>query len=237
MSYKEVLSDINRDGDVSLTQQIVDVFAAAIEAGDLGSGREAAADPRARRAGRRQPPDRGPRLPAGSPSSASSPRRVGSGTFVRGFGGCRRGPDGEARNGPSDPGWQHYALPERGRDALGSRRHRHVRPGRAGRRDDLMPFSVRLPGSDRSSRSSGSPRSTADVLENDGAGPSSTPRSRAPLELRDAIAEHMARRGARRGPGRDRQSPPAPARRSRSSPARSCAPATSSPASRRASSA
>ena len=63
MSYKERLSELNRDGDRPLTEQIVAIFRAAIAAGELAARREAAADPRPRRAGRRQPPDRRPRLP------------------------------------------------------------------------------------------------------------------------------------------------------------------------------
>ena len=38
MSYKLDLSDLKRDGDVSLTQQLVDRFANAIEAGTLEPG-------------------------------------------------------------------------------------------------------------------------------------------------------------------------------------------------------
>ena len=38
MSYKLNLSDLKRDGDVSLTQQLVDRFVAAIESGDLPPG-------------------------------------------------------------------------------------------------------------------------------------------------------------------------------------------------------
>jgi len=38
MSYKLNLSDLSRDGDVSLTQQLVDRFAAAIESGELEPG-------------------------------------------------------------------------------------------------------------------------------------------------------------------------------------------------------
>jgi DNA-binding transcriptional regulator YhcF (GntR family) len=53
MSYKLNLSDLKRDGDVSITQQLVDRFSAAIEGGDLEPGsklpptRELAAEPRA----------------------------------------------------------------------------------------------------------------------------------------------------------------------------------------------
>ena len=38
MSYKLDLSGIQREGEVSLTQQLVDRFAAAIESGDLEPG-------------------------------------------------------------------------------------------------------------------------------------------------------------------------------------------------------
>src|ERR671916_213848 len=38
MSYKMNLSDLKRDGDVSLTQQLVDRFVAAIESGELPPG-------------------------------------------------------------------------------------------------------------------------------------------------------------------------------------------------------
>jgi DNA-binding transcriptional MocR family regulator len=38
MSYKIDLSDVTREGDVSVTQQLVDRFAAAIDAGDLAPG-------------------------------------------------------------------------------------------------------------------------------------------------------------------------------------------------------
>src|SRR5919112_1474269 len=38
MSYKMNLSDLRRDGDVSLTQQLVDRFVAAIESGELPPG-------------------------------------------------------------------------------------------------------------------------------------------------------------------------------------------------------
>src|SRR3954453_17058022 len=38
MSYKLDLSDVDRDGGVSLTQQLVDRFASAIDAGELEPG-------------------------------------------------------------------------------------------------------------------------------------------------------------------------------------------------------
>src|SRR5215213_1572332 len=38
MSYKERLSELDREGERSVTAQIVDAFAAAIEAGELAPG-------------------------------------------------------------------------------------------------------------------------------------------------------------------------------------------------------
>src|SRR5829696_9748013 len=38
MSYKVDLSDVQREGDVSVTQQLVDRFAAAIDSGELEPG-------------------------------------------------------------------------------------------------------------------------------------------------------------------------------------------------------
>ncbi len=38
MSYKERLSDLDRDGERSITAQIADAFAAAIEGGELAPG-------------------------------------------------------------------------------------------------------------------------------------------------------------------------------------------------------
>ena len=38
MSYKLNLSELKRDGEVSITQQLVDLFSAAIDAGHLEAG-------------------------------------------------------------------------------------------------------------------------------------------------------------------------------------------------------
>ena len=38
MSYKLDLSDVDRDGEVSITQQLVDRFAQAIDSGELEPG-------------------------------------------------------------------------------------------------------------------------------------------------------------------------------------------------------
>jgi GntR family transcriptional regulator/MocR family aminotransferase len=104
MSYKIALSDLRRGGEVSLTQQRVDRFAAAIEAGEL--------DP-----GEKLPTTRALAADAGINhlTAARVYRRlaelgyvtasVGRGTFVRTL-----MPDAEERHGDD---WQIYALPDR----------------------------------------------------------------------------------------------------------------------------
>ncbi len=103
-SYKLDLSDLRRDGDVSLTQQLVDRFAAAIEAGDLPPGEKL-------------PPTRQLATDVGVNhlTAARVYRKlaelgyvsasVGRGTFVRAL-----APAGSAELGDD---WQVYALPER----------------------------------------------------------------------------------------------------------------------------
>jgi DNA-binding transcriptional MocR family regulator len=102
MSYKLDLSDLKRDGDVSITQQLVDRFAAAIEAGELEPGSKL-------------PPTRELAAEAGVNhlTAARAYRKlaelgyvtaqVGRGTFVRTL-----APAGSASHGDD---WQVYALP------------------------------------------------------------------------------------------------------------------------------
>ncbi len=104
MSYKIALSDLRRGGEVSLTQQLVDRFAAAIEAGQLEPGEKL-------------PTTRALAADAGINhlTAARVYRRlaelgyvtasVGRGTFVRTL-----VPDAEERHGDD---WQIYALPDR----------------------------------------------------------------------------------------------------------------------------
>src|ERR1051325_5987053 len=104
MSYKIALSDLRRGGEVSLTQQLVDRFAAAIEAGEL--------DP-----GEKLPTARALAEEAGIThlTAARVYRRlaelgyvtasVGRGTFVRTL-----APAADERHGDD---WQIYALPDR----------------------------------------------------------------------------------------------------------------------------
>jgi DNA-binding transcriptional MocR family regulator len=104
MSYKVDLSDLERGGDVSLTQQLIDRFAAAIESGELAPGEKL-------------PPTR--ELAAGVGVNHLTAARVyrrlaeqgyvtasvGRGTFVRTL-----APAASAEGGDD---WQLYALPER----------------------------------------------------------------------------------------------------------------------------
>jgi DNA-binding transcriptional MocR family regulator len=103
MSYKVDLSELTRDGAVSLTQQLVDRFVAAIDAGEL--------DP-----GEKLPPTRelAELVGVNHLTAARVYRRlaelgyvtasVGRGTFVRALTPARSEEDGDA--------WQAYALPE-----------------------------------------------------------------------------------------------------------------------------
>jgi 2-aminoadipate transaminase len=106
MSYKEELSDLVRDGERSLTQQLVDVIAAAIERGELA-------------AGEKLPPTRELAELAGVNhlTAVRAYRRlrelglvsaqVGRGTFVRG--GAAPSP-GRVSDSIA---WQRYSLPQR----------------------------------------------------------------------------------------------------------------------------
>jgi DNA-binding transcriptional MocR family regulator len=103
MSYKIDLSELTRDGAVSLTQQLVDRFAAAIDAGEL--------DP-----GEKLPPTRelAELVGVNHLTAARVYRRlaelgyvtasVGRGTFVRALAPARGEEDGDE--------WQSYVLPE-----------------------------------------------------------------------------------------------------------------------------
>ena len=196
MSYKQQLSDINRDGDVSLTQQIVDALSAAIERGEL--------DP-----GDRLPPTRAVAELAGVNhlTAARAYRkladlglvtgRVGSGTYVRATAATPVPTD--APDGPADPAWQHYVLPEE--TEMHSDRvvtDMLIQADQA-EETDLLPLSVGYPAAslypvDRIAEL------TAEVLASDGAEALQYTAIEGPLELRTAFAEHMTRRGAAEDP-------------------------------------
>jgi DNA-binding transcriptional MocR family regulator len=135
MSYKQRLSDLDREASRSLTRQIVDAFAGAIAAGELGPGEKL-------------PPTRELAELAGVNhlTAARAYRRlaelglvaarVGQGTFVR---------DTAQATGSAVPdsiAWQRYALPDL-EESAGHRAHaemhRHVRT------EGLIPLSVGYP--------------------------------------------------------------------------------------------
>src|SRR3954464_10272839 len=104
MSYKVELSDLEREGDVSLTQQLVDRFTKAIEAGLLEPGEKLPPTRRlAEEAGvNHLPAARSYRRLAELGYVSAS---VGRGTFVRSL-----APAAAAESGDD---WQIYALPQR----------------------------------------------------------------------------------------------------------------------------
>jgi 2-aminoadipate transaminase len=139
MSYKEILSHLDRDGERSLTSQIVDAFAAAIAAGEVG-------------ADEKLPPTRELAALAGVNhlTAARAYRRlaelglvtgrVGQGTFVR----AAAARAGETAGGSSaeDTGWQVYALPEE-LETYGDRILAEM--FRQAGRDDVIPLMVGYP--------------------------------------------------------------------------------------------
>ena len=192
MSYKQTLSDLDRDSQVSLTQQIVDAFATAIEAGELGPGD-------------RLPPTRAVAELAGVNhlTAARAYRRlaerglvagrVGSGTYVRA---TATAPASEAVDGPADPSWQLYVLPEE-IETSGDRVLTEMFDQAADR--DRLRLSVGYPASslypiERISQLA------SEVLADEGAEALQYAAIEGPLELRTAIAEHLGRRGVSEQP-------------------------------------
>ena len=107
MSYKIDLSDLERDGDVSLTQQLVDRFAAAIEAGELEPGEKLPPTAPLADGRGRQPPDRRARVPQAGRARLRDARASGA---ARSCARSRRA--GSAERGDD---WQVYVLPDRRR--------------------------------------------------------------------------------------------------------------------------
>ena len=140
ISYKERLSDLDRDGEVSLTQQLVDTFAAAIAEGELADGAQL-------------PPTRELAELAGVNhlTAVRAYRRlrelglvsahVGRGTFVRG---AARSPRPSGPVAADSIAWQRYALPEFEEtyaDRVLAELHGHVVT------EGLLPLSVGYPSS------------------------------------------------------------------------------------------
>ena len=189
MSYKDKLSDLDRGGERSLTQQLVDL-SGRDRARRARRRREAAADPRARRARGRQPPDRGARLQA--PARARAGQPPGRARDVRPR---RRRPPAGAPVADSIA-WQRYALRPRD-ETYGDRVLPRCTPG-----DErgAGPALGRLPVASACSRSRRSARRSTATLRRGG-------RARAAVLRRPGAArarrpDRRALGGARRARGR-----------------------------------
>jgi DNA-binding transcriptional MocR family regulator len=140
MSYKHRLSDISRDGPASVTGQIVEIFAAAIAAGELGPDEKL-------------PPTRelAELAEVNHLTAARAYRRlaelglvtarVGQGTFVRV--GAQNGAGATPERENTD--WQLYALPEQ-LETYGDRILAEM--FRQAGRDDVIPLMVGYPASE-----------------------------------------------------------------------------------------
>ena len=186
MSYKARLFDIDRDASRSVTAQIVDAFAAAIESGELG-------------AGEKLPPTRELAELAGVNhlTAARAYRRlaemglvagrVGSGTYVRHA--ARPTPD--AGEGGGDLSWQVLSLPE-DRPTYGDRVLAEMM--RSAERGEGLPLSVGYP-SPKLLPVDSMRALAAEVFEQEGSRAMQYDNSQGVPELRAELAALMGRRG------------------------------------------
>jgi 2-aminoadipate transaminase len=183
MSYKDQLFDINRDADASVTSQIVDIFAAAIAAGELGPDDKL-------------PPTRelADMAEVNHLTAARAYRRlaetglvtarVGQGTFVR------VGAHHEA-GAREDADWQLYALPEQF-ETYGDRILAEM--FRQAGRDDVIPLMVGYP-ADKLLPADELARVTAATLEEHGARVHQYTDIEGAVELREQLAAVMRAEG------------------------------------------
>jgi DNA-binding transcriptional MocR family regulator len=188
MSYKERLSDIDRGGSRSVTAQIVDAFAAAIEGAELGPGEKL-------------PPTRELAELAGVNhlTAARAYRRlaemglvagrVGSGTYVRGAAAPAAAGDGAAEDGS----WQLYALPDDDSSA-GDRALTEMMRAAQGGVD--LPLSVGYPGG-KLLPADELGAITAEVFEAEGTRALQYDKAQGVAELREQLASLARRRGSR----------------------------------------
>lgn len=186
MSYKKRLSDLEREGPRSVTAQIVDAFAEAIERGELSPGDKL-------------PPTRELAEVAGVNhlTAARAYRRlaemglvagrVGSGTYVRGA-----VAPAAAREGSDDASWQHYALPDDD-STPGDRVLADMM--RAAQHGEGLPLSVGYPGAKLLPADELAPI-TAEVFEAEGARTLQYDNAQGVAELRDQLALLGDRRGS-----------------------------------------
>jgi 2-aminoadipate transaminase len=195
MSYKARLSDLDRDDERSLTQQIVDAFTEAIAEGELGPGD-------------RLPPTRAVAEIAGVNhlTAARAYRRlaelglvagrVGSGTYVRQTAPIAQEPGEGDSEASADTSWQHYALPEVS-ESPGDRAVRDM--FRHATSPDVLPLSVGYP-ADSLYPFEELSELTAAVLAEDGARALQYIDIEGPDELREQYAALMRRRGVAEEP-------------------------------------
>lgn len=190
MSYKERLSDLDREAELSLTQQIVDAFSDAIAAGELEPGD-------------RLPPTRAVAEQGGVNhlTAARAYRRladmglvagrVGSGTFVRATAPIAQGAEEAEAGDQPDTSWQHYALPEIA-ESPGDRAVREM--FRDAVSTEVLPLSVGYP-ADSMYPTGEISELTAAVLAEEGPRALQYTDIEGPDELRSEYAALMRRRG------------------------------------------
>ncbi len=195
MSYKERLSDLDREAERSLTQQIVDAFTESIAGGELGPGD-------------RLPPTREVAEIAGVNhlTAARAYRRlaelglvtgrVGSGTYVRQTAPVAQEPPAGESDASVDTAWQHYALPEIS-ESPGDRAVRDM--FRHAMSTDVLPLSVGYP-ADSLYPTELLSELTAAVLADEGARAFQYIDIEGPDELREEYAALMRRRGVAEEP-------------------------------------
>ena len=200
MSYKDQLSDLSRDGERSLTQQIVNAFREAIASGELT-------------ADEKLPPTRAlaELADVNHLTAARAYRRlaelglvnsrVGAGTFVRATAAATEPRVRTERGGDQrrSSAWQHYALPELEGAYVDSILVDLFAGAEA--REDLIPLMTGYP-AEGVFPTELLTRLTAETLERHGAAAWQYPRADGVTLLREAIAEHGRLDGLDDGPER-----------------------------------
>ena len=183
MSYKVDLSDLQREGDVSLTQQLVDRFVAAIESGELEPGEKL--PPTRALAAEAASTTSPPRACTGAwPSSATSRPPSGRGTFVRTL-----VPAAAAEEQGDD--WQVCALPDRAGRPTPSRSWPTPSASRAS--PGMISLADRLALAAAATRPRSSPQITAEVFARGGRRRARLPHGRGALRAARAARAARAR--------------------------------------------
>ena len=211
-SYKIDLSELERDGATSLTQQVVDRFAAAIESGQLEPGEKLPPTRELAELVGREPPDRRARVQAARGARLRDRQRRAAARSC-----ARWRPAGSAELGDD---WQLYALPEHELTYSEEVLADVMSSGGAGRppvaRDRLA---VAEPLPDHRAR----PHHRRGVRRGGRRG-ARLPAGGGPVRAARAARRARAHRRLRPGPGRDHRRPRAPSRASASPRARRSSP-------------